>query len=350
MPIFHKYEAIQVHIPKTAGTTVSFSLGLNKDRIHDNNPDAQKHWLYGPLSVKQYGLPYQHLTASQIKQEVGKETYNEYFKFSFVRNPWDRIVSEFCWAQQNTPRHYKGRNNKFNELIHDLENGDVDKYNHRLNSQACFLKNEQGEMDMDFVGRFENFENDWTRLGAKLGFPLVHNPDTYKDGMLGFIVNNSDKEIYLRVDKQKQIIRVEPRGKAPALSIDLIEEKKNKESIAIEVAFTEEGMEKKQIYKIDEIDVNLLRKTQNMNIRYYHDIWCREPEPWHGYMDEFFNFDLGLKIEQRPSVDIIDPLIIDLVRVFNTNKGDYKKYYNDWSKGVVGRYYEEDIDTFKYTF
>jgi PhoPQ-activated pathogenicity-related protein len=67
-------------------------------------------------------------------------------------------------------------------------------------------------------------------------------------------------------------------------------------------------------------------------------------------MDEFFNFDLGLKIEQRPSVDIIDPLIIDLVRVFNTNKGDYKKYYNDWSKGVVGRYYEEDIDTFKYTF
>ena len=350
MPIFDKYKAIHVHIPKTAGTTVSRSLGLLKDNIHDDNHEKQKKHLCGPLSIKEYGVPYQHLTASQIKEVVGEEVYNEYFKFAFIRNPWDRIASEFRWAQQNTPRHYSGRNDEFDQLVRDLENEDIDKYKQRLKPQVLFLKNEQGHIDIDYLGRYENFENDWMDLGEQLGFPLVHNPNMFKDGTLGFLVNNSKEALYTRVDKGEQIMKIEGKSQVPAFLINYINEKDNNDDVVIEIAFKENSIKENRPDRIETISVSFLRKSQRMNVKYYHDVWGMGPKSYSGYMDEFFNFDFGIGAEERPSVDINDCLIIDLVKIFKTDKGDYKKYYNDWSRKVVEKFYEEDVDTFKYTF
>ena len=67
MLINHNYKFIFVHIQKTAGTSITSVL----NEIPGTEP-----------------LYYSH---SQIN--VLKEEYEDYFKFCFVRNPWDRLYS-----------------------------------------------------------------------------------------------------------------------------------------------------------------------------------------------------------------------------------------------------------------
>ena len=89
----HKYKCIYIHIPKAAGKSIQHvfakQLGLGSKKGSDllvgmnANPDS------GPPDLS-------HLKASEYVQlgYLSQEKFDSYFKFSFVRNPWDRIVSE----------------------------------------------------------------------------------------------------------------------------------------------------------------------------------------------------------------------------------------------------------------
>lgn len=58
--------------------------------------------LYGfPNKYQTGGL--QHLMAKHIKVEVSPEIFNSYFKFTIVRNPWDKAVSQFCYTKSKRP-------------------------------------------------------------------------------------------------------------------------------------------------------------------------------------------------------------------------------------------------------
>ena len=70
--ISHKYKCIFIHIQRTAGTSIE-------------NWIVGKDWWRIDKETK-------HLLASQAKVKYRKY-WDKYFKFSFVRNPWDRVVS-----------------------------------------------------------------------------------------------------------------------------------------------------------------------------------------------------------------------------------------------------------------
>ncbi|ARU57714.1 chondroitin 4-O-sulfotransferase [Oleiphilus messinensis] len=53
------------------------------------------------LSKHQY---YNHMSAGEIKDLLGDEVWNSYYKFCFERNPWDRVISFYYWRYQSTPR------------------------------------------------------------------------------------------------------------------------------------------------------------------------------------------------------------------------------------------------------
>jgi predicted lipase len=94
MPINHQLRTIFIHIPKTAGTSIEYALGMHGDLKNigvDCYTDQQKNKEY------LFGGGLQHLEAKQIKQYVGKDIFEAYFKFSIVRNPYDRLVSFFAW-------------------------------------------------------------------------------------------------------------------------------------------------------------------------------------------------------------------------------------------------------------
>lgn len=119
----------------------------------------------------------QHLTSLEMKA-ILKESWTEYFKFSFVRNPWDRCVSDWLWLcnefnmsnKENSLKNYilcKGFFSKINNF-NDIK-GRADHFY----TQSEFVLNKDGESIVDFIGRFENLTSDINFLCQKFG---IENP------------------------------------------------------------------------------------------------------------------------------------------------------------------------------
>ena len=160
---------IFVHIPKTAGSSVRYAL-----RKHDENRRA---WIFRKkekLKKKYLGIEPPstqlngHSTAQDIKNVLGQK-YDDYFKFSFVRNPFDLEVSlyKYILKETNVPEHEEVKNLSFAQFL---------EFRNRNNarSQYHFLFDSQRNCLVDFVGRFENFSSDFDRIKSKIG--ICHKP------------------------------------------------------------------------------------------------------------------------------------------------------------------------------
>ena len=117
----------------------------------------------------------QHLLARQIKEEVGAEVFDSYFKFTFVRNPWDKVVSQYAFMAQRPD---------LRELIGMTEDTPFADYLNRIERQphvqwqpqVDFLRDHQGRFMVDFVGRFEALERDAQVVFERLGLPCRRLP------------------------------------------------------------------------------------------------------------------------------------------------------------------------------
>ncbi len=172
--ISHKYKCIFVHIPKTAGQSIEhFFLklhGLTWEKraplLLRYNPDPKK----GPESLA-------HLTAEEYVKYgyVTQKQFDEYFKFAFVRNPWDRLLSEYHY--RNYHKHYT-----FTEFVtHGLPQADnySDRYRHIM-PQSDFIYDDNDKLIVDFVGRFENLQKDFRLILKKLNLPPSDLPHVNK--------------------------------------------------------------------------------------------------------------------------------------------------------------------------
>ena len=83
MPISKKHKLCFVHIPKTAGTTIEKALDMHQE---------DSFFLF--KKFKDYKVTPQHLTLTELSEEID---LNGYKIFTIVRNPFDRIVSEFAF-------------------------------------------------------------------------------------------------------------------------------------------------------------------------------------------------------------------------------------------------------------
>lgn len=94
MPINHQLKTIFIHIPKTAGTSIEFSLGM-----HGKNKNIGiKRYINQDLDTEHlFGGKLQHMDVRRFRKIVGREIFDRYFKFSIVRNPYDRLVSFIAW-------------------------------------------------------------------------------------------------------------------------------------------------------------------------------------------------------------------------------------------------------------
>jgi len=107
-----------------------------------------------------------HATANQWVNQIGEDEWNQYFKFGFSRNPWDRCVSNYVYMKNNTK---KIRMNTFKEFIDALEKKSSKMLKITAYSQVDFFIYK--DLPIDFIGRFENYQEDFEKLKTVLNLP-----------------------------------------------------------------------------------------------------------------------------------------------------------------------------------
>ena len=115
--------------------------------------------------------------------------YQHYFKFAFVRNPWDRLVS--CYRDKvrfDSGHVYERYVNDFDdyfakmgvtrsnlsftdfvELVSEISDENADAH---FRSQSWFLHDSKGNLLPNFVGRFENLKEDFEKVANTLNLAL----------------------------------------------------------------------------------------------------------------------------------------------------------------------------------
>ena len=91
MPVYHHLKTIFVRVPKTASTSVCerlYSYDCRARYFGTTNKGAT------PIPVK-----FKHESLQQIKETIPLETFEDYYKVGFVRNPWDWLVSYYHYYQ-----------------------------------------------------------------------------------------------------------------------------------------------------------------------------------------------------------------------------------------------------------
>ena len=127
-----------------------------------------------------------HRKALEIRNFIGATTFNQYFTFGFVRNPWDWQVSLYHYMKKTKVHHQHSLINSmngFNEYIKwRLDN--IDRY------QKDFFTDEEEKVIVDFIGRYENlvidFDKITRRIGIKKSLPHVNESKRSKSSFIAF--------------------------------------------------------------------------------------------------------------------------------------------------------------------
>ena len=159
---YHK-KFLFVHIFKTAGTSITDSFARFCYRPGSSRPS---NWM-ALLSTnwkKIHRVPIKkHATALQIQAAMDREIFDSFFKFSFVRNPWDWQVSLYHYIldrPKNPGYEETKKMGSFRNFVFSRENLSF--------TQTSCLVDESGNLLVDFVGKFENLDQDFQSICHKV--------------------------------------------------------------------------------------------------------------------------------------------------------------------------------------
>ena len=150
-------KTVFIHIPRTAGTTI--------ETLIEDESSICKRNQFGKFSA-----PLNHLTLSQLVEGdfIPEKDMISYFKFTFVRNPWDRMISEcFCPYIQNIFDKCKDIEERIEIGCSHANSG----YGGHFLSQIAFIDNIR--FKPDFIGRYEKLLTDFKIVLEKIEQPDI---------------------------------------------------------------------------------------------------------------------------------------------------------------------------------
>lgn len=147
-----KHKFIFIHIPKTAGTSILNALEI-KFRHHSN-------W--------------------SVYEAADPKLFRHCYKFCFVRNPYDRIVSVYTYLKGGGAGYVDKEFHKliveqydtFEKFVLEYLNKDVIHEHHLLIPQYLYIYGFNNTCKVDYIGRFENLNNDFSKIAERLSLDI----------------------------------------------------------------------------------------------------------------------------------------------------------------------------------
>lgn len=125
-----------IHINKTAGRSIGYALQI----------------------------PFEHKIATKKIEDLGLAEWNKRFCFTFVRNPWDRVVSLYHYRVKTNQTNLRTNSISFKDWIYLCY---VERNTYYYNTHKMFMPqlnwitNNRGDILVDFIGKFENLQHDY---------------------------------------------------------------------------------------------------------------------------------------------------------------------------------------------
>lgn len=187
MIISHKHKFIFIKTQKTAGTSIEVFLSQHcgpDDVVTPIIPHVEPH------QARSHEGFYNHMPGHGIRERVGPEIWDSYFKFCVERNPWDKTLSQFHMT--------RARDKPGLTLDEYFESGpfptDLNKYAE---------PGEPEKLIVDEVLRYESLPEGLGRVFHRLGIPF--------SGDLGVRAKSeyrTDRTHYSKVLSTEQAARV----------------------------------------------------------------------------------------------------------------------------------------------
>jgi len=176
-----------VHIPKTAGNSIQSVLqDYSEDQLVALRKEQDGIERFG-LRNPNYKIK-KHSTLSEYHLALGDEQFRSLYKFTCVRNPWDRMVSYYFTPTQN-PETWNQR--KFRGIIS------------KAVSLPDYLRLDNREADpfgnVDYIMRFESLADDFRAVCATIGISPLTLPK----------YNRSNRDHYSKYydDELRELVR-----------------------------------------------------------------------------------------------------------------------------------------------
>lgn len=167
---------IYIHIPKTGGSSIRNSLNKNYKLIYNSNFENFEKMGFKNYSEKfeNYNFPIfsfkDHLPYQLIKRA---DYHKDKFKFTITRNPFSRIVSLYFECIANK-LHLEGLKIKKTILFDDFVDI-ICKKSYWFTIPMTDYIGSKNLNDIDFIGRFENFDDDLIKLRKYLKISIKHH-------------------------------------------------------------------------------------------------------------------------------------------------------------------------------
>lgn len=179
------------HVPKSAGCSIRDAL----------KPDAVLHW-----------SPLLHQKGFCIQKYISENSYLNFFKIGFVRNPWDRLVSCYHFFRQGNNHEWPKEDvreikkmqefNEFNDFaLHFQANQDWWMRKFHFLNQHTWTHSSDNKLSLDYLGKVETIEEDINSICNLIGAPYIKikKLNKSKRGLYADYYNNESKEIVSNV-------------------------------------------------------------------------------------------------------------------------------------------------------
>lgn len=169
MLISKERKFIFIHIYKTAGSSVTDALmpfaakavsGNKWQRlVHRVSRKIESITSFDPESFPN------HTKATELIEVIGRKTFDSYFSFAFVRNPWDWQVSLYHYMRKSTDHHQHELAKRFTSFDDYIRW----RCENEVRFQKDFIYSMDGELLVDYVGKFEKIDKDFNEICSRIG-------------------------------------------------------------------------------------------------------------------------------------------------------------------------------------